>query len=190
LASLQATLRVKKWPFLSFGYYPSYQLMKVNNDNYTENRYYTLVANSGYYYHVHSIQLSSYIVFSKFYNGAADSGFVYFNSKNLLLSQTAIIKGFSFSLNASVSVNTGYTIYTIENNGQITISSLLSLGGGLKMINQTLLNDLLWGYSGNIRLNIKKLGEIQLMLDKGFIPGMDRKLATNSMGRVTYFKTF
>ncbi|MGN6540460.1 MAG: hypothetical protein ACTHKY_06580, partial [Ginsengibacter sp.] len=101
-----------------------------------------------------------------------------------------IIKGFSFSLNASVSVNTGYTIYTIENNGQITISSLLSLGGGLKMINQTLLNDLLWGYSGNIRLNIKKLGEIQLMLDKGFIPGMDRKLATNSMGRVTYFKTF
>lgn len=190
LASLQATLRIKKWPFLSFGYYPSYQLTKINNDNYTENRYYTLVANSAYYYQVRSVQLSSSIVFSEFYNGASDSDFVYFNSKNLLISQTAIIKGVSFGLNASVSVNTGYSIYTIENNSQVTISSLLSVGGGLKMINQTLLNDLVWGYSGNIRLNIKKLGEIQFMLDKGFIPGVDRKLATNSMGRVTYFKIF
>lgn len=190
LASLQATLRMKKWPFLSIGYYPSYQLTKINNDNYTENRYYTLVANSGYYYQVRSVQLSSYIVFSKFYNGASDSGFVYFNSKNLLISQTAVIKDVTFGLNASVSVNTGYAIYTIENNAQLTISSLLSIGGGLKLINQTLLNDLLWGYSGNIRLNVKKLGEIQLMFDKGFIPYLDRKLATNSMGRVTYFKTF
>jgi hypothetical protein len=190
LASLQATLRIKKWPFLSLGYYPSYQLTKINNNNYSENRYYTLVANSGYYYHIHSAQLSSYIVFSKFYNGASDSGFVYFNSKNLLISQTAVIKRVSFELNGSLSVNTGYTIYTIENNDQFTISRLLSVGGGLKMIKQTLLNDLLWGYSGNIRLNISKLGDIQLMSDKGFIPGVDRKLVTNNMGRLTYFKTF
>jgi hypothetical protein len=190
LASLQTTLRLKKWPIFSLGYYPSYQLTKINNDNYTENRYYTLVANSGYYYQVRSVQLSSYIVFSKFYNAASDSGFVYFNSKNLLISQNAVMKGVSFGLNASVSINTGYSIYTIENNSQVTISSLLSVGGGLKMIKQTLFNDLLWGYSGNMRLNIKKLGEIQLILDKGFIPGLDRKLVANSMGRVTYFRTF
>lgn len=189
LASLQATLRIRKWPFLSVGYYPSYQLIKINN-NYSENRYYTLVGNSGYYYHIHSVQLSSYIVFSKFYNGANDSGFVYFNSKNLLISQTAAIRRISFQLNGSLSVNTGYTIYTIENNDQFTISRLLSVGGGLKMIKQTLLNNLLWGYSGNIRLNIPKLGDIQLISDKGYIPGLDRRLVTNSMGRLTYFKTF
>lgn len=190
MASLQATFRLKKWPFVSLGYYPSYQLTKIDNNNYTENRYYTLIANSGYNYQVGSVQLSSYLVFSKFYNAASDSGFVYFNSKNLLMSQTAMIKGVSFDLNASVSVNTGYSIYTIENNSQVTISRLLSVGGGLKMIDQTLLNNLLWGYSGNIRLSIKKLGEIKLTLDKGFIPSVDRKLAANSMGRVTYFKTF
>jgi hypothetical protein len=187
---VQATLRIKKWPFLSFGYYPSYQLTKINDNNYSENRYYTLIANSGYYYHIHSVLLSSYIVFSKFYNAANDSGFVYFNSKNFLISETAVIKGVSLGLNGSISVNTGYTIYTIENNDQFIVSSLLSIGGGLKAIKQTLLADLLWGYSGNIRLNFTKLGEIQLMLDKGFIPGLNRKLATNNMGRISYFKTF
>jgi hypothetical protein len=190
LASLQANLRINKWPFLSIGYYPSYQLTKINDNSYSENRYYTLVANSGYYYHIHSVQLSSYIIFSKFYNASADSGFVYFNSKNLLVSQSAAITRFSFQVDGSVSANTDYNIYTIENNDQFTVSKLLSVGGGLKMIKQTLLNQLQWGYSGNLRLKIPKLGDIQLMMDKGFIPGLDRKLVGNNMGRLTYFKTF
>jgi hypothetical protein len=190
LASFQANLRIKKWPFLFLGYYPSYQLTKINDNSFSENRYYTLVANSGYYYHIHSVQLSSYIIFSKFYNRASDSGFVYFNSKNILVSQGASINRFSFQIDGSVSANTGYNIYTIDNSDQFTINKLITVGGGLKMIKETLLNQLQWGYSGNLTLKIPKLGDIQFMMDKGFIPGWNRKLVENRMGRLTYFKTF
>jgi hypothetical protein len=190
LESFQANLTLRKWPFLSVGYYPSYQLTKMNDNKFSETRYYTLIANSGYYYHIHSVQLSTVFIFSKFYNAANDSGFVYFNSKNFLLSQGAAINRFSTQLNASVSVNTGYNIYTLENNGQLAITRLLSIGAGLKMIEHSLVRLVQWGYSGNIRVSIRKLGDIQVMMDKGFIPSFDRKLVENRYGRLTYFKTF
>jgi len=190
LASFQATLRIKRWPFLSMGYYPSYQLTKIGNDNFTEIRYYTLMANSGYYYQIRSIQLASYIIYSRFYNGEKDSGFIYSNSKNLLISQTAAIKYLSFQLDGSLSANDGYKIYMLENRDQVTLGRRLSVGCGIKLIKQTLIERLLLGYSGNIRFGIVKLGDIQLMFDKGFIPGLERNLVTNNMGRLTYFKTF
>ncbi|MBS1973607.1 MAG: hypothetical protein JST13_04600 [Bacteroidetes bacterium] len=190
LASFQATLRIKKWPFLSMGYFPSYQLTKIGNDNFTENRYYTLEANAGYYYQLHSVQLASYVVFTRFYNSGSDSGFVYFNSRNILISQTAAIKNFSFQLDGSLSANIGYDIYTVENKDQVNLGRRLSIGAGVKLIKQTLIERLLWGYSGNIRFGIAKLGDIQLMFDKGYLPGLQRNLVTNNMGRLTYFKTF
>lgn len=190
LASFQVNLRIKKWPVVSIGYYPSYQLTKINDNNYSENRYYTLVANTGYYYHIHLAQLSTYIVFSQFYNKSSDSGFVYFNSKNLLISQNIAINRFSVLLNVSISSNTGYNIYTIENNDQFAINKFITAGGGLKMIKHSFFNQLQWGYSGNLLLKIPKLGDIQMMMDKGFIPGNNRQLVENRMGRLTYYKTF
>jgi hypothetical protein len=190
LESLQASLRIKKWPFVSVGYFPSYQLIKISDDKFSETRYYTLMANSGYNYRVHSLQMSTYFIFSKFYNASNDSGFVYFNSKNFLLSQGAMIGNFSIQLNGSVSVNTGYNIYTFENTGQLAITKLISVGGGLKLIKHSLFNSLQLGYSGNIILKIPRLGDIQATMDRGFIPSFNQKLVENKYGRITYFKTF
>ena len=190
LTSLLASFHIKKWPFISVGYYPSYQLTKINNNNYSENRYYTLVANGGYYYRLHALQLSSYVVFSKFYNSAKDSGFVYFNSKNWMISQGASIQRFSSQLNLSLSTNEGYSIYTIESFDQMNISRLLTLGAGVKINKQTLLSQLQCGYSGSLIIRIPKLGDIQFMADKGFIPGYNRRLVENNVSRLTYFKTF
>ncbi len=189
LTSLQANLRIKKWPVFSAGYYPSYQLTKTGDNQYSESRYYTLVANASYYYRVHSVQFTSYAVYSQFYNQAADSGFVYFNSSNLLLSQNMSAGKFSVLLNASISANSGYNIYTIENNDQFVINRVLTAGGGVKMIRHTFFDKMQWGYSGNIMVKIPRLGDIQLMMDKGFIPGLNRQLVENKSGRLTYFKT-
>lgn len=190
LASFQASLRIKQSLAFSAGYYPSYQLTKVSNNYYSETRYYTMIANASYYYHVNSAQLSSYVVFSRFYNQATDSGFVYFNSKNLLLSQNITIGPLSMLLNLSESLNTDYKIYTIENTEQFAINRIISIGSGVKMIRHTLFNNIQWGYSGNLTLRIPKLGDVQFMMDKGFIPGLNKQLVENKMGRLTYFKTF
>ena len=190
LESFQANLRIKKWPFLSVGYYPSYQLTKMNGDKLSETRYYSLIANSGYNYHVQDVQLSTYLTFSQFFNSANDSGFVYFNSKNFLFSQGASVNRFSTQVNASVSVNMGYDIYTLDHSDQLALTKAVSIGAGVKVIKHSLVSQMQWGYSGNISVRIPKFGDIQVMMDKGFIPSFDQKLVENKYGRVTYYKTF
>jgi hypothetical protein len=190
LASFQANLRIKKWPVLSFGYYPSYQLTKTGDDDYSESRYYTLTGSAGYYYNLREASLSSYVVYSRFYNSASDSGFVYYNSKNILLSQSVAWDRFSVMLNASLSTGTDYDMYTIENTCQVTINKIISVGAGGKMIQYSLIPQKQWGYNGNLTLKIPKLGDIQLMADEGYLPGVNKQLVKNRMGRLTYYKNF
>lgn len=190
LAGFQANVRIKKWPVIFLGYYPSYQLTKTGDDHYSESRYYMTTASAGYYYNIKETQLSSYLVYSRFYNEMVDSGFVYYNSKNLLLSQSITFNRLSVMLNASLSTGTDYNMYTFENNCQLAINKIISVGAGAKMIRYSLLPQVQWGHNANITLKIPRLGEIQLMMDKGFMPAVNRQLIENRMGRLTYYKTF
>lgn len=190
LASVQASLRIKKWPALSVGYYPSYQITKISDNNYSESRYYSFVANASYSYHVQQVQFMSLAVYTQFYNESQDSGFVYFNSKNYLLSQSILLNKVTVTFNWSTSKSSDYSIYTVENNNQVSINKYLSAGAGIKYNKQTSVMDVQWGYSGNLLMKIPRLGDIQLMMDKGFLPGMNRQLVENKTGRLTYFKTF
>jgi hypothetical protein len=190
LASLQANLRIKSWPSLSVGYYPSYQLIKTGNDQYTESRYFTLTGSAGYFYTLPHAQLSSFLLYSRFYNQASDSGFVYYNSKNILLSQIINFSRASAMVNISLSTGVDYHIQTAEGSGQLMVSKWLSAGAGVKMIRYSLMPSLQWGYSGTLSLRIPIVGEIQLMMDKAFIPGPARELVENNIGRLTYYKTF
>jgi hypothetical protein len=190
MASLQANLRIKKWPVVSLGYYPSFQLVKTGEAQYAETRYYTLSGSVGYFYKTKEAILSTYILYSQFYNQANDSGFVYYNARNWLLSQNVLFDRFSLTLNAAYSANTDYTMFTWENAAQLTISKVISAGVGIKLIRHNLVKELQFGYSGQLSFTIPYIGQIQLMMDKGFIPGMNRLLAENKMGRLTYYKTF
>lgn len=190
LASFQANLRIKKWPVLSFGYYPSYQLTKTGDTEFSESRYYTLTGSAGYYYQIRDAQLSSYLVYSRFYNSATDSGFVYYNSMNILLSQNITWDRFSLMMNASITTGTDYNMFTIENSCQVMISKIVSVGGGGKMIQYSLSPQTQWGYNANLTLKIPKLGDIQLMTDEGYLPGVNKQLVKNRMGRLTYYKNF
>lgn len=190
LTSFQANLRIKKYPTFSVGYFPAYQLTKTGDNYYSESRYYTLTGSTGYSYRLQQVQLTSYVVYSRFYNGYADSGFVYYNSKNLLLSQTVNFKRCSLLFNGSLSTGNDYTLRMLENSLQVSVNKFITVGGGLKAIDYSLLEPIQWGYSGSVMLTIPKLGDIQLMADKGFIPGLNKQLADNKTGRLIYYKTF
>lgn len=190
LTSLQANLRVKKYPVISVGYFPAYQLTKTGDDYYSESRYYTLTGSIGHSYRLQQVQLTSYAVYSRFYNEAMDSGFVYYNSKNILLSQSLNFSRFAVLINGSFTSGNDYTLRMIENSLQVSINKIISVGCGLKMVDYSLRPVMRWGYSGNLTLNIPKVGDIQLMADKGFIPGVNKQLADNKTGRLIFYKTF
>jgi hypothetical protein len=188
--SIQATLRLRKWPTLSVGYFPSAQIIKLDDDRYQENLFYTFTASAGYVYQVHEISMISMAMYTQFYNKIADSNFVYFNTKNLLLSQTAIIGRLNVQTQLSAAQNNSYNLYVIDGRGDYKITNWLSLGAGIKYNRQTVYNVTQWGYSGSAGIKIPKLGDVKLSADKGFIPGNNRRLMPNNMGRLTYFKTF
>lgn len=188
--SIQATLRIKKWPVVTVGYFPSSQVTKLGNGTYTENMYYTLVGTVSHFYRYKGIMMSTLLSYTQFYNKQTDSSFLYFNSKNTLLNHTVFLGKFTLNGAVSAALNPEYNLYGADGNVQYKITNWLEVGGGLKYSKQTVYELIQLGYSGNVRIGIPKLGEVALMADKGFIPGAERRLVSNNTGRLTYTKTF
>jgi len=188
--SVQATWRRKNWPMISLGYFPSTQLTSLGNGSFVENVFYTLVGNATYSYTYHKILMNTTLVYTQFYNRSQDSGFAYFNTKNLLASQTFFLKTFTLQANISAAANQDYDLYTLEGKAQHTIGKKLTVGVGVKYNDQTVYDIQQWGYSAELSWMMGKLGQIRFSADKGFIPGMNNQLIPNNTGRLTYFKTF
>jgi len=188
--SIQATLRKKKWPVISLGYFPSAQVMKLNDNQYTQTMFYTLIGNVNHFYQVRSTTLSTSLLYTQFYNDSKDTGFVYYNTKNLFLNQTIFLKGLTLQFTGSEATNNYYNLYDVGGNIQFKWNRWLSIGGGLKYNKQTVYDVRLIGYSANATIKVPVLGEFGFMIDKGFIPGPNRELVNNNVGRISYFKTF
>jgi len=188
--SIQATFRRKNWPVLSLGYFPSSQITKLGSGEYTENLFYTLVGNATWSYRLHSVAMNTTLVYTQFYNKASDSGFTYFNTRNLMLSQSAFLDKFTLQLNASAADNDDYQLYTLEGKVQHTIGKILTVGGGISYNVQTVYDIREFGYSADAGLKLNKLGQIQLSAQKGYIPSMNQVLVPDNTGRLTYIKSF
>jgi hypothetical protein len=188
--SIQATLRRKNWPIISLGYFPSSQVTKLGGGQYLENLFYTLVGNMTQSYTWHQLLMNTSLVYTQFYNRAADSGFTYFNTRNLMLSHSVFLDKFTFQFNVSMASNQDYQLYTTEGKVQHAIGRSLSLGAGIKYNKQTVYNIDQLGYSAEATIRLNRLGQIQFSADKGFIPGMNKQLVSDNTGRLTYLKTF
>lgn len=188
--SIQVTLRRKNWPILSLGYFPSSQITKLGNGQYLQNQFYTLVGNATQSYSFHHLLMNTTVVYTQFYNRSADSGFTYFNTRNLLLSQSVFLSKFTLQLNATGATNEDYQLYTLEGKVQHTVSKWLTVGAGIKYNRQTVYDIDQLGYSAETTIRLNHLGQIQFSADKGFIPGMNKVLVPDNTGRLTYFKTF
>ena len=148
------------------------------------------MASATHVYQVKKISMLSTLVYTQFYNKVTDTGFVYFNTKNLLLNQYALLGRLTLQGQLSAAINTSYRLYVMDAGAHYKINNWLALGGGLKYNRQTVYNIVQWGYSANATVKVPKLGEFQLMGDKGFIPGSNKQLVENRIGRLTYLKVF
>ena len=188
--SIQATLRKRYWPVISLGYFPSSQITKLGNNQYIENLFYTLTGNVTHSYNFHQLMMNTTLVYTQFYNRSSDSGFAYFNTRNLLLSQSVFLHKITLQLNASGASNQDYQLYALEGKVQYAFGPVLTLGGGIKYNKQSVYDIEQLGYSAEAILHIPRVGQIQFSADKGFIPGMNKQLVPDNTGRLTYFKTF
>ena len=134
--------------------------------------------------------MNTTLSYTRFYNKQTDSSFVYFNTKNVLLNHTMFFGRFSLQGMASAALNSDYALYGADGTVQYKVNKWLNAGGGMKYSLQTMYNVRVIGYTANAKMNIPYLGLIELMADKGFIPGVNKRLVSNNTGRVTYTKIF
>lgn len=188
--SIRATLRLKQMPVLSVGYYPSSQLTKLGPGQFIENLFYTLVATGSHFYSFRGIMMSTMVGYTQFYNRAQDSNFVYFNTRNLMLTQTVQLNRCMIQASFSAAKNEGYDLYTLEGGADYKIARWLALGGSLKYNRQTIFNNRQLGYGLNTTVKMGNIGDIQLIAQKTYIPGPGKQLVENDIGRLVYYKTF
>jgi hypothetical protein len=130
------------------------------------------------------------VMYTQFYNKVRDSGFVYYNTKNLLLSQSVFFGRLTAQLQLSGAMSAAYNLYVADGHADYRFTNWLLLGAGVKYNAQTVYNICQWGYSGTAGIRVPKIGEVRITADKGFIPGNNRQLVVNKTGRLTYTKVF
>lgn len=186
--SLQATLRIKKLPVVMVAYMPSSQLSVIDN-HISENRFYTFMTSASHVYRMGNMNAVSLLMFSRYYNDPSDSGFVYYNAKNLIASQTFITGKLTFNSSYSASVGDHNDLYTYDQGASFN-GNLFSIGFGMKYndLNHSLTK---LGYYTNGNLSIPKIKiDINASFEHGFLPGLNQTLINSDFGRITFVKHF
>ncbi len=187
--SLQLSLRIPKYPFLTIGFAPSSQLTIVGNQRLVENQYNTLNAVASYAYRVKQLAMVSNATFLKFYNSAPDTGFIYYNASSFTLTQFLYTGHWQLQTGLTISRQKDLHVLSVEQSATYQVKEWLSLTAGLTVnrVNKSLTQ---CGANAGLNMNINKFGNIQVGYEKYYLPGTDRNLLPVELGRVGYTRFF
>jgi len=187
--SVQATLRVPKYPFISIGYYPTSQLSFTNGHLLIENQYNTLNTVVSHSYQIKKIPMNTTAVFTQFFNNSTDTGFIYFNAKNFSLNHSVFISAFTSQSGVSLTEQQHIHLLTTEQTIAYRLKNSFSFSAGIKW-NRLHRTQNLWGGTASISFFMKRVGTFQFNYDKTFLPGYNRVLMPVDMGRMSFYKIF
>lgn len=187
--SLQATLRIPKYPFVSVGYYPSSQLSISNNNILTENQYNTFNAIISHGYQYNKTGMNTNAVYTKFYNSSSDTGFIYFNASGLTINHSIFLGKLTVQSSASLTDQKDLHLFTLEQMLSYQFKNKLTLGGSLKW-NRLNRAESLFGATAIMNININRLGTLQFNYEKTYLPGYNRVLIPVDIGRMSFYREF
>jgi hypothetical protein len=187
--SIQLTMQIPKYPYLSIGYYPSTQLLVGSNNFLYENQFNTLNAIASHSYTLVQLNMSTNAVFTKFYNKSTDSSFIYSNSKNLTINQSIFKAPFVFQTVGSYIEQAQFKQIAIEPIITYQYKNILSFTGSLKW-NRIINQKTLWGSMVGINILLTKIGSIEMQYIKTYLPSFNNNLQSVNMGRLTFNREF
>lgn len=186
--TVQLSVRYPKYPFVMVGYYPTTQLISLDNKTLVQNQFNTLNAVVNYNYTFRKTALNTNLGYTKFYNNSTDSSFTYYNAITLNLQQTIYLGNFSIQCLMSQIEQSAVKFITVEPSLSYTYKNCLSITSGFKHTKSS--TESSWGGLASVNWNIKRIGIIQLQYDKSFIPTYNKTLKPIDIGRLTFIRTF
>lgn len=187
--SLQLSLRIPKYPYITIGYAPSSQLTVLDNQRLIENHYNTLNAVLSYPYRAKKVNMLTNAMFLKFYNSTPDTGFIYYNASSFSLNQFFYIGKWQLQSGLTITDQEDLRVLTIEQSTSYELKHWLSLTGGLKY-NRVSNSSTHWGSVVGINMAISRIGTVQMSYDKSYLPGINRNLLPVQTGRVSLYRSF
>lgn len=187
--SVNAVVRIPKWPVLSFGYFPGSQLYIENGNVLKENAYYILNGSVMYQYLLKKTSAITSFNYNSYNNMATDSGFITYRGTNYNLSQQIDLGGWQLQAGYTYNNQPMLKFTTLELGSDIKIGKRLSLGACLKYTRGSNIPTY-WGERISTQINAGKLGTIQIHYEQSYLPMFTQKLFSVETGRVSYYKSF
>jgi len=187
--SFQASLRVRKYPLVTVGFYPSSQLSMSNNNVLYEQQFNILNAIVSHTYFIGETNMGSSLVYTKFYNKGKDSGFIYFNASSCIFNHSIYKGAFVYQTIITITKQTDIKQRTIEPIVTYQLKNKISITGSVKWsdVNN---RQTLWGGMAGLNMFLKGIGTIQMQYDKSYLPGYNRNLIPVGLGRITFNREF
>jgi hypothetical protein len=186
--TISASFVQKGFPFISAAYMPMSQLTVVGNQV-VQNQFQTFNSSITHFYTIGQQRVATNLVFTKFYNSSSDTGFIYYNSSNLVLGHSLFFDHITGNITISYSENSFYRYTVMDENFIFQVAKRGSIGGGVKINNLNQLETKLGEYM-NATMRINKADVIYLRIENGYLPGSGNKLIKNTMGSISFTKTF
>lgn len=183
-ASFSSVLRIKRLPIISAGYYPGSQLYWFDQNRLYEYYYYIFNTSISHYFTPGRVPMQVVLTYTRFLNNYKDSVVqapqYYYN-----LFWTAWKDKFSYSMNLSRSVTDQNRLHTIEGGLNYT-GRIIKLGGSVKW--NLMRAETGIGYSFNTGISVKKIGTINFIYDRSFLPDRTGLFIPVSMGQLQIIK--
>jgi hypothetical protein len=183
------TLRKRKWPTISIGYAPSSQLTKVDN-RLIEYKFQSFNGTFNHYYQIGSLRSASTFIYSRFYNTGVDSGFTFFNARNIFFTQNFFVQQVTITAGVSQMKNSVYDLKVLETGLSFPFRSRGTIGFGAKVNNLNKATTKVGAYVST-QVPIGKKDMINISVDHGYLPGRSNNLEKNdfyNLGFSKYFK--
>jgi hypothetical protein len=167
--NVSLSFRKRNWPSLSAGYMPSSQLSEVGGQVY-ENFYHTFNVLASHRYRIGTAEAYSLVTYNRFFNDRRDTGFLYYNARNIYLNQNIYFQSFWASAGISRTQNPDHTLTIFDIGAHTKMWKQGSAGMGVK-INQLNGLESRTGIYGNLRMDLPKVGVLQAYAERSFLPG-------------------
>ncbi len=164
--SSNLTLRLKRLPVVSLGYYPGSQLYVVDQQKLYEYFYHILNGTVSHQFNVARLPMQTTFSYNKFFNRYSDS---LVNSSNEAYSiyWTAWKGKFTWMANYSRQDMDSSLLNTVEAGLSYAIDRF-KIGGSLKWNHVDQATE--YGYAANISWAINRFGTISLLYDRSYLP--------------------
>lgn len=183
-ASLNATLRVKKLPVVSLGYYPGSQLYWMEGNRLYEYFYYIMNVTASHYFIAGKLPMQAVFTYNKFFNRYTDSLVNGSQSFYSFFWNTWAGK-FGYQLNYSRQVTAIMKLSTIE-AGINYSGNKLKIGGTLKLNSTGKVTKM--GYTSNMGLFLNKIGTVSFIYDRSFLPERTGVVIPVTTGQIQIIK--